>query len=141
MKAFDSISHDSLWNALKQCGIKSQFVSLLKRLQAKQKATVLTDRESNVFEQKRGTKQGHPLSSLFLNTNLQVALKDDLVSWQRRGMGMRPGVSESDCLTNLRFPDDVLLFSTSLEQLQRMMCDFKRSTEKVGLKIHQDKNS
>ena len=26
---------------------------------------------------------------------------------------------ESDCLTNLRFADDVLLFSTSLSQLQK----------------------
>ena len=49
------------------------------------------------------------------------------------------GDAESDCLTCLRFADDVLLFSTSLEQLQRMMCDFKRSTEKVGLKIHPEK--
>ena len=49
------------------------------------------------------------------------------------------GDSESDCLTKLRFADDVLFFSTSLEQLQRVMCDFKRSTEKVGLKIHSEK--
>ena len=27
----------------------------------------------------------------------------------------------------------------SLDQLQRMLCDFKRSTEKVGLKIHPEK--
>ena len=32
-------------------------------------------------------------------------------------------------LTNLRFPDDVLLFSTSLSELKEMLCDFKRSTE------------
>ena len=44
-------------------------------------------------------------------------------------MGICPGDSETDGLTNLRFADDVLLFSTSLEQLQRMMCDFKRHTE------------
>ena len=45
----------------------------------------------------------------------------------------------SDCLTNLRFTDDVRLFSTSLVQLQKKMCDFKQSTEIVGLKIHPDK--
>ena len=42
--------------------------------------------------------------------------------------------------TNLRFADDVLLFSTSLSKLKDMLRqDFKRSTEKVGLEIHPDK--
>ena len=43
--------------------------------------------------------------------------------------------SQIDCLTNLRFADDVLLFATSLAQLQRMLCDFKRRTEKVEVTI------
>ena len=38
-----------------------------------------------------------------------------------------------------RFADDVMLFATSKEQLQNMMYDFKKATEKVGLKIHPDK--
>ena len=50
----------------------------------------------------------------------------------QKGMGVRLGEYESDCLTNLRFADDVLLFSTSLVQLQKMMCDFEQSTESVG---------
>ena len=69
-----------------------------------------------------------------------MALKDDVTRWQKiKGMGICFEYSESDCLTNLRFVDDVLLLSTSLEQLQKMMCDFKQSTERVGLKIHPDK--
>ena len=53
-------------------------------------------------------------------------------------MGIRLGDAE---FTNLRFADDVLLFATALEQLQKMLCDFKRSTEKVGLKIHPEKTN
>ena len=49
------------------------------------------------------------------------------------------GDCELDCLTNLICADDVLLFATAKEQLHKMMCDFKRSTEKVGLKIHPGK--
>ena len=135
MKAFDTISHKSLWNALEQFGIESQYVSLLRRLYADQQATVLTDKESDVFEIKRKTKQGDPLSSLLFNTVLQVALKDDLTRWQEKGMGIRLGDSEADCFTDLRLADDVLLFSTSLEQLQKMMCYFEKSTERVGLKF------
>ena len=81
-------------------------------------------------------KQGDPLSSLLLNTVLQMALKDDVERWKnQKGMGIRLGDHESGCLTNLRFVDDVLLFSLSLVQLQEMTCDFKQSTESVGSKI------
>ena len=40
-----------------------------------------------------------------------------------------------------RFADDVLLFATSLEQLQKMICEFKQSTEKVGLQIYPGKTN
>ena len=46
---------------------------------------------------------------------------------------------DRDCFTNLRFADDVMLFATSKEQIWKMMCDFKKATEKVGLRIHPDK--
>ena len=46
---------------------------------------------------------------------------------------------DRDYLTNLRFADDVMLFATSKEQIRKMMCDFKKQTEKVGLRIHPDK--
>ena len=52
--------------------------------------------------------QGGPFSSLLFSTVLQAALKDDLTRWRERGMGIRLGDSEADCLSNLRFADDVL---------------------------------
>ena len=54
-------------------------------------------------------------------------------------MGICLGDCDLDCLTNLRFADDVLLVATTKGQLQKMLCDFKHSTEKVGLKMHPGK--
>ena len=54
-------------------------------------------------------------------------------------MGIYLCDNDHDCLTNMRFVDDVLLFGSSREQLQKMLCEFKKSTEKVGLKIHPGK--
>ena len=112
-KAFDSITHKSIRKTLKSCGIEHDYIRLLRKLYRDQKATVLTHEESEMFEIKKGTKQGD-LSSLLFNTVLQKALEDD-----------------HDCLTNMRFADDVLLFASSKEQLQKMLCEIKRSTEKV----------
>ena len=63
-KAFDSVTHKSIWKALKPCGIKHDYISLVKKIYRDQKASVQTDEESNIFEIKKGTKQGDPLSVL-----------------------------------------------------------------------------
>ena len=77
-KAFDSVTHKSIWKALKACDIKHDYISLLKKIYRDQKASVQTDEESNIFEIRKGTKQGDPLSSLLFNTVLQYSLKDDI---------------------------------------------------------------
>ena len=90
-----------------------------------------------MFEIKKGTKQGDPLSSLLFNTVGQNSLKEVTQRWQKKkGMGTYLSDHDHDCFTNLRFADKVLLFATSKEQLQKMMYEFKESTEKVGLRIH-----
>ena len=48
INAFDSISHQSLWNALEKCGIESTYISLLRRLYEEQQGIVSTDRESDM---------------------------------------------------------------------------------------------
>ena len=142
MKAFDSISHQSLWTTLEKCGVESQYISLLRRLCADQKGTVLTDKESDTFELKRGTKQGDPLSSLLFNTVLQMTLKDDVTRWQKtQGTGTSSGGFESDCFTNLRFADDVLLFSTSQVQLQKNDVRHQAEYRDGRIENGQDENS
>ena len=138
-KAFDSIKHSALWKSLRFYGVKPAYVRLLQRLYSHQEGTVLTDKESDVFSIKRGTKQGDPLSSLLFNTVLQYSLEEDLIRWQEKRNGIKLSDATEDCLTNLRFADDVLLFSTPIEKLREMLCEFKISTEAVGLGIHQDK--
>ena len=125
--------------SLEHCGIETPYIDLLKMLYSHQEGTVLTDTESAVFPIRRGTKRGDPVSSLLFRTVLQFALKDDLKSWQEKNKGTRLSDRKEDCLTNLRFADDVLLFSTHLNKLKDMLCDFKKSMEKVGSEIHPSK--
>ena len=83
-KALDSITHKSIWDALKYCNIEHDDISLLKKIYRDQKASVQTYEDSNTFEIKKGTKQGDPLSSLLFNTVLQYSLKDDILRWQKK---------------------------------------------------------
>ena len=56
-KTFNSITHKSIWDALKSCNIEHDYIRLLKKLYGDQEATVLTDEESDMFEIKKGSKQ------------------------------------------------------------------------------------
>ena len=139
-KALDSISHNSIWEALKSCNVDHEYVSLLGKIYKDQKASVQTDEESKIFDIQKGSTQGDPMSSLLFSTVLQYSLKEVIQCWQKKkGMGIYPSNHDRDCLTNLRFADDVMPFATSKEEIRKMMCDFKKATEKVGLRIHPDK--
>ena len=141
-KAFDSISHNSIWEALLSCNVDHAYVSLLRKIYKDQKASVQTDEESESesFDIQKGSKQGDPMSSLLFNTVLQYSLKNEIQRWQKtKGMGIYLSDHDHDCLTNLRFADDVMLFTTSKEQIRKTLYEFKKATEKVGLRIHPDK--
>ena len=134
-KAFDPTTHKSFWDALECCNIEHDNISLLKKIFRDQKASVQTGEESNIFEIRKGTKQGDPLSSLLFNTVLQYSLKDDILRWhKKKGMDKNLSDNDHDCLA-----DDVLLLASSKEQLRKMLFEFKKSTEKVGLRIHPEK--
>ena len=101
-KAFDSISHKSIWEALKSCNVDHEHVSLLRKTKRDQKASVQTDEESEIFDIQKGSKQGDPMSSLLFNTVLQYSLKDEIQRWQKKkGMGIYLNNHDRDCLTNL----------------------------------------
>ena len=75
---------------------------------------------------------------------LQYSLENDLKRWQEKRKGIRLSDATDDCLTNLRFADDVLFFSTSLDKLREMLCEFKISTERgsrSGFPSRQDEDT
>ena len=86
-KAFDSIEHSSIWNAIRNQAVSEQYIMLLKKMYNGQTATVMTDVESERFEKWKGTKQGDPLSPLLFDSVLHFAVGDDTEMWRQKGIG------------------------------------------------------
>ena len=72
MNAFDSISHESLWNALEKCGIESHYICLLRRLYAEQKGSVSIDNESAMFEVKNRERHRVILGPAYSSTRCSM---------------------------------------------------------------------
>ena len=86
---------------------------------------MFTDEESNIFEILCQTE----------SSGRQHSARREI----KKGIGIYLSNNVHDCLTNLKFIDDVLQFASPKEQSQKMISEFKKSIEKVGLRIHPEK--
>ena len=132
-KAFDSVNHSAIWNALREQGVPEPYVHVLRRLYTNQTGQVVSDCHSRTFALGRGTKQGDPMSSTIFNAVLESLMRRLKEKWgaSRLGFKMQPWT-----LTNLRFADDILLLGSTRAQVRRMLEDLSEAAAEVGLKIH-----
>ena len=106
-KAFDTVSHQSLWQALEEQHVPNIYVSMLRRLYCGQKAQVQCDVMSRSFYIQRGTKQGDPISPVLFNAVLEKVMRLLKDKWRREGKGIKVGSAADDFLQNLRCADDL----------------------------------
>lgn len=87
------------------------------------------DKKGKTFEIQRGASQG-TLSrpSLFGCVLKEVFRK---LSWRGKGIGIN-----GEILNNLRFADDVVIISSSLEELEEFTKELVENSKKVGLEIN-----
>ena len=90
-KAFDTIDHNKLWQALHRQGVPPQYIHLLESLYSQQAATVKTDKSSRHFHIERGVKQGDPLSALLFNALLEDIFRQLKQRWSTHKHGVPLG--------------------------------------------------
>ena len=140
-KAFDSVTHESIWAAMREQKVPELYISLLSRLYDHQTGAAKTDCSSRTFQVERGVKQGDPLSSLLFNCVSESLFRKVKHAWTQEqiGLPLQPHQTPHNTMTNLRFADDVLLVARSLPQIARMLNDLSAEAHKVGLQLHPDK--
>ena len=143
----DSGLHEGIWLIKSQvfmesackCGIESHYINFVKRLSAAQKRDSLNGQRKRQVWDKEENEAG--ISSV--QFTLQHGAPNGIERWcgtlaKTKRHGFTIGRLWIWLLHRLAFS---CLFSSSLLQLQKVMCDFKQSTESVGLKIHPDKTT
>ena len=108
-KAFDSVSHASMWDSMLEHGVHENYVDVMSRLYAQKTAEVQCCQRSKKFAIQRGTKQGDPISLALFNAVLERCLREFVGKWKWQGYGVQFGIGEEDQLQSLRFADDELL--------------------------------
>ncbi|KAJ8715585.1 hypothetical protein PYW07_010067 [Mythimna separata] len=86
------------------------------------------------FKIEKGVKQGDPLSPKLFTSALQEVFNKLPDSWQSRGINVG-----GHQLTNPRFADDIVLFSTSASELEDMLQDLSTASLEVGLTMNRSK--
>ena len=127
-KAFDSITHKLIWKPSKLATSKTITSASWRRYtETKKHLYWLTKRATfsrSEKEPSRVTRCQACCSTSFFKTHWRTIFSD--------GKKKRNGKWDHDCLTNLRFADDVLLFASSKEQLRKMLFEFKKEYWKSG---------
>lgn len=131
-KAFDSISHDSIWEALHALNIQEKYISILKNIYTNCTSKIKLDRIGATINIKRGVRQGDPLSpKLFIAVLQQITSNSP---WSKKGININ-----GSYLSHLEFADDVILFSECPQQLSIMINELHQASSKIGLEMNLEK--
>ena len=130
-KAFDRIEYHALFEALRRQGVPTPYISLLRLLYRGQRGFV----QGEAFSVTRGVRQGDIISPALFN----AALEDAMRRWKLRIESYGLSLSPSMTLTNLRYADDLLLFSSTLHGAQMMLEALQIELGQAGLSINKAK--
>lgn len=131
-KAFDSISHNSIWEALKVNNIDGTYCNLIKNIYERSTSRVSLETNGPEIKIKRGVKQGDPLSPKLFIAVLEMIFKK--LKWKKLGI-----LINGEYLSHLRFADDIILFSESISQLENMIQHLQSESASVGLEMNLQK--
>lgn len=131
-KAFDSISHCSIWTALHQSNISYKYINILKYIYSKSTCRVKLETRGDEINIERGVRQGDPLSpKLFIGVLENIFRK---LEWKNKGIYIN-----GQYLSHLRFADDIVIIAETAKDIEEMMRSLDFESSKIGLEINVNK--
>ena len=131
-KAFDSVEHIGIIDALKEHQVDSIYLEMLTNIYNSGTSIIRLDKESSKFQIQRGVRQGDTISPKLFNAGLEQVFRR--LSWDNKGM-----MINGERLNHLRFADDIVLISNSCEELQEMLNEINSESKKLGMKMNMKK--
>ena len=131
-KAFDSLEHFSIFEALRKINVNETYVKILENIYKGATARVHLDNHvSEQFAIGRGVRQGDPISpKLFTAVIEEIFKKVDL----DKGINI-----DGERLQNLRFADDVALVTKTTKEMEEHLNKLNTESKKFRLKTHKGK--
>ncbi|CEF61413.1 Reverse transcriptase domain-containing protein [Strongyloides ratti] len=131
-KAFDSVEINAVINAISKQGIQKQYVKLLKDINRECNTTIKIFHKKLQIPVKRGVCQGDTISpKLFIAVIEEVFSKLD---WTKKRI-----LIDGEQLTHLRFADDIVLITHTMEEAEQNLNELNRLSEEIGLRINRKK--
>ena len=118
--------------ALRKQGIDETYVRTLEDIYTGSTAVIKLHKDSKKIPIEKGVRQGDTISPKLFTACLKEVFKN--LEWENVGININ-----GEYLNNLRFADDIVLFSESWEELQKMIEDLNRESRNVGLKMNMSK--
>ena len=130
-KAFDSVERTHLWYKLIKLGIRGKILKVIKSLYSNIKSSVLlNDKFSLSFANHLGVLQGEILSPILFSLYVNGFEEEFL------NCGVKPTELQELSLFLLMYADDMILFSESVDELQKMLNMLSIYSDKWSLSVN-----
>ncbi|GBP46930.1 Probable RNA-directed DNA polymerase from transposon X-element [Eumeta japonica] len=113
-KAFDTITHTSIWKALNVCGVSKTYINIIKSIYSKSTSRIKMENKGEQISTEKRVKQGDPLSPKLFTAVLECVFRN--LDWSQNSICVL-----GHHLSHLRFADDIIVFAKSAKELEQMM--------------------
>ena len=131
-KAFDTVETSAIISALRKHGVEEPYVKVIEDIYNGSTASIRLHKMSNKISMEKGIRQGDTISPKLFTACLEEIFRR--LNWENYGIKI-----DGEQITNLRFADDIVLFSETAADLQKMAEELRVESMTVGLKMNKSK--